>query len=57
MSREVNSPDVFHEIDENLRRAYQEMLNEDLPERFILLIPRLRGRSPEFEASAIDGDC
>lgn len=39
------------EIDANLRKAYQQTLNEDLPKRFIDLIESLRdGQFEDAEA-------
>ena len=42
MPREDPNNAVFDEIDESLRRAYEELLNEGLPERFLILIQRLK---------------
>ena len=44
-------------IEENLRRVYQETLDEDVPERFRVLLDRLRGegRQPVDSSLAADG--
>ncbi len=42
MPTRKSSEEVFGEIDESLRRAYQQVLKEDLPERFSELLERLR---------------
>lgn len=42
MPARKHSDEVFEEIDENLRRAYRQVLKEDLPERFSELLDRLR---------------
>ena len=36
---------IYEEIDENLRIAYQQMLNEKLPQRFVDLIDQLRAEA------------
>lgn len=56
MSREENSPQVYQEIDENLRKAYEEMLNEDLPYRFMVLIEQLREKNPALKPTVFDGE-
>ena len=55
MPPEKNSSDIFEEIDENLRKAYAGLLNEDLPHRFHELLQKLREQGAEFEA-AIEQD-
>lgn len=47
MPREEPSARLFEEIDESLRKAYEELLNEDLPDRFVKLIHRLKGAEAE----------
>ena len=37
-------------IDANLKRAYQQTVNEELPERFVTLISRLR--AGEFDGAS-----
>jgi len=51
MPREENSPEIFKEIDESLRKAYEELLNEELPDRFQQLLQKLRDDSPDLEPS------
>lgn len=42
-------PKVFEEIDDNLRKAYEELLNEALPQRFLDVIQGLKDkRLPEL---------
>jgi|GEM_PF-2686827 hypothetical protein len=36
------TPRDLEEIDENLRKAYAALLNEDLPDRFAVLLDQLR---------------
>ena len=53
MPREDPINEVFDEIDESLRKAYEQLLNEGVPERFVVLIQRLKESRPgEFN----DGD-
>lgn len=33
-------------IDQNLKRVFQEALDEDLPDRFVDLLEKLKGASP-----------
>ena len=42
MSRDKVSPKSLEQVDENLRKAYEELLNEALPERFTDLLDQLR---------------
>lgn len=42
---------VNEQIDENLRRVYQDALSEDLPDKFLELIERLKA-----EEAPKDGD-
>lgn len=56
MPREGNSPKVFAQIDENLRLAYAELLNEDLPERFVKLIQKLRESDPDLKSEETGGE-
>jgi hypothetical protein len=32
-----------HQIDENLRRVYEDMVDDDIPDRFAELLRKLRG--------------
>ena len=41
-SEKTETPKNVEEIDENLRRAYQDLLNEALPDRFVTLLDQLR---------------
>ena len=45
MSRDQESQDVYKEIDENLRQAYEGLVNEELPERFKSLLQQLKSNS------------
>ena len=42
MSNDSKKPDQADSIDENLRRAYGELVEEDLPERFKNLLEQLK---------------
>ena len=42
MPRKPQKQRVEHEIDENLRRVYQRMLDEEVPVRFLDLLSRLK---------------
>ena len=42
MTQDSDSSRLQSEIDRNLKRAYEEMLNQDLPDRFHQLIAQLR---------------
>ena len=42
MSKSFDQERLHAEIDANLREAYQQSLNEELPKRFIDLIEKLR---------------
>ena len=53
MSCEGSSPHRFEEIDESLRRAYELLLNEELPERFITLIEELRAVTSHNEIGSV----
>lgn len=48
MTNKKSRTHLYEQIDANLRKAYQETLNEELPERFQSLIDRLRsGEVPD----------
>jgi hypothetical protein len=36
-----------HQIDENLRRVYEDMVDDDIPDRFVELLRKLRDRGDE----------
>lgn len=42
MAHDSENQNVLRQIDENLKRVYQEKLEEDLPDRFKSLIDQLR---------------
>ncbi|WP_342076316.1 NepR family anti-sigma factor [Yoonia sp. SS1-5] len=42
MAQAPKKPDVERAIDENLRRAYEKMVDEKVPERFLNLLDQLR---------------
>ena len=42
MSTDYDREKLHAEIDANLRKAYQQTLNEELPKRFLDLIDKLR---------------
>ncbi len=47
-------PKKTDEIEENLKRVYQEALDEELPDRFKLLLERLRTEGPDAVAKTQD---
>ena len=51
MTRTTNTSRIEAEIDRNLRRAYDDVVNEDVPDRFTQLLNELRAK----ETSADDG--
>ena len=42
MPPEDTRNDIFEAIDVSLRAAYEDLLDEELPDRFVALIDRLR---------------
>jgi len=42
MAQETKKPTEEDSIDENLRRVYQDALEEDIPDRFLTLLEQLR---------------
>ncbi len=44
MAKERDKPAVLHQIDENLKRVYEEALEQDLPDRFTELLSQLRAK-------------
>lgn len=49
MSRKPLKHQVEREIDENLRRLYQRMLDEKIPDRFIALLDQLKDQEQGSE--------
>jgi hypothetical protein len=45
------NPNVDQQIDENLRRVYNDALNEDVPDRFTDLIRQLKESETETGAT------
>ncbi len=57
MPREETPPNSLEDVDENLRRAYKELLNEALPPRFADLLDQLRnGVHSDNHLSEDEGD-
>jgi len=44
MAHDSENDNVRRQIDENLRRVYQEKVEEELPDRFKLLLEQLKQR-------------
>lgn len=42
MTKEREKTATFNQIDENLKRVYEEALEQDLPDRFAQLLAQLR---------------
>ena len=42
MGKDVDKPALQQQIDENLKRVYKETLEEEVPDRFRLLLEELR---------------
>ncbi len=56
MSNDLDRERLHAEIDANLRKAYQQSLNEKLPKRFVDLIDKLRaGEAPDLSETASTG--
>lgn len=53
---ETTRHSVRQQIDENLRRVYQETLEEDVPDRFAELLKRLQAQEEGGPPSAITKD-
>ncbi|WP_341368708.1 NepR family anti-sigma factor [Yoonia sp. BS5-3] len=51
MSRKPLKQQVEREIDENLRRAYQRILEQEVPDRFLELLDRLKDQEQGPEPS------
>ncbi len=54
MTHRPNSSTLQSEIDRNLKRAYDDVLNEDVPDRFMELLTQLR-QTGEKDSSS-EGD-
>ena len=55
MSRGKSSPEELDRIDDFVCRAYEGFLNEELPDRFIVLLEKLRnGELPEDKPPSKD---
>lgn len=46
-NKDTSGNDLRDQIDQNLRRVYQDAVQEEIPERFRLLIERLREKTKE----------
>nr|WP_156882929.1 NepR family anti-sigma factor [Rhodovulum sp. P5] len=44
MPKKVNKGQMQEQIDENLRRAYAQTVEEEVPERFLKLLDQLRNQ-------------
>lgn len=55
MTHDQNSSKAQAEIDANLRRAYDEVTQQEVPDRFKELIERLRASETAEEAASTDG--
>lgn len=55
MARNQKSSEIYREIDHNLRRAYEELVNEELPDRFKELVQKLKSES-QPSGRGEDGD-
>lgn len=49
MSRKPLKQQVEREIDENLRRVYQRMLDQEVPDRFVALLDQLKDQEQGSE--------
>ena len=55
MTQDRPDPDISREIDENLRKVYENVLKEEVPERFKELLNKLRAEKvPPSDASQED---
>lgn len=50
MAHDSENEHVLRQIDENLKRVYQEKLDEDLPDRFKMLLEQLKKQDSGGEA-------
>lgn len=51
MAHDSENEHVLRQIDENLKRVYQDKLEEDLPDRFKQLLDQLKKQGPSGETS------
>lgn len=49
MSHDRSTSKQSQVIDENLKRVYQETLDEDVPDRFLDLLSLLKAQKPDAE--------
>ena len=49
MSEETSRPRRARLIDDNLRLVYEQSLQQDIPDRFLELIARLKTKGPDHE--------
>ena len=54
MTKNTQNNDTSDEIDANLRRVYEKVLNEDLPDRFLDLLNRLKAEDATDTPPALD---
>lgn len=47
MANERDRPAMKHQIDENLKRVYEEALEQEVPDRFAQLLAQLREKGPK----------
>lgn len=47
MTKERDKPATLSQIDENLKRVYEEALDQELPDRFTQLLAQLREKGPK----------
>lgn len=52
MSDKKDKPALRNSIEENLRKVYQEMMEEEVPDRFKQLLAQLK----EAQTAPVDGD-
>lgn len=51
MGKDVDKSALHQQIDENLKRVYQESLEEEVPDRFRLLLEELRRKQKSEKPS------
>ncbi|WP_375173779.1 NepR family anti-sigma factor [Pseudooceanicola sp.] len=54
MAHRDNDDDASRQIDANLRRVYQEMLDEEVPDRFKTLLAQLEAKTAGSENESAD---
>ncbi|WP_435165680.1 NepR family anti-sigma factor [Falsirhodobacter sp. 1013] len=47
MAKERDRPVPYKQIDDNLKRVYEEALEQDVPDRFTQLLAQLRAKGPQ----------